>query len=275
MGSVLEEAGVQLSDADLVTPSRDAEVSPGMHVFVNHANRIELDLGSSPTELFTQAKTVSEALIDAGYDLSAQDHVFPSRAAPVRDGMIVKLLMIRDSDETTDEPIAHDTEYRYDATLPKGQQVVLQDGVDGSVNRQYRVRRVNGLETSRALLSSTTVPATTEIVSLGSYVAPTPQPATAPDGSQCAQTMTVWSTYYTAASAGGGTTRTGTGVYKGIVAVDPRVIPLGTRMYIPGYGYGLAADTGGGVKGHWLDVAYGVGEPIDWYSHYVDICILG
>jgi 3D (Asp-Asp-Asp) domain-containing protein len=51
-----------------------------------------------------------------------------------------------------------------------------------------------------------------------------------------------------------GTTATGLPVGPGIVAVDPTVIPLGTRMTIPGYGEGVAADTGGGVSGARIDV---------------------
>lgn len=51
-----------------------------------------------------------------------------------------------------------------------------------------------------------------------------------------------------------GTTATGLPVGPGIVAVDPSVIPLGTRMSIPGYGEGVAADVGGAVKGNRIDV---------------------
>jgi 3D (Asp-Asp-Asp) domain-containing protein len=51
-----------------------------------------------------------------------------------------------------------------------------------------------------------------------------------------------------------GTTATGLPVGPGIVAVDPNVIPLGTRMTIPGYGEGVAADTGNGVRGARIDV---------------------
>ena len=58
-----------------------------------------------------------------------------------------------------------------------------------------------------------------------------------------------------------GTTASGLPVGPGIVAVDPTVIPLGTRMYIPGYGKGIAADVGGGIKGHIIDL---------WYSTYAE-----
>ena len=51
-----------------------------------------------------------------------------------------------------------------------------------------------------------------------------------------------------------GTTATGLPVGPGIVAVDPTVIPLGTRMTIPGYGEGVAADTGSAIVGARIDV---------------------
>ena len=70
--------------------------------------------------------------------------------------------------------------------------------------------------------------------------------APAASGSQ----MTVVSTAYALT----GTTATGIPVGPGIVAVDPSVIPLGTRMTIPGYGEGVAADTGGAIIGARIDV---------------------
>ena len=62
--------------------------------------------------------------------------------------------------------------------------------------------------------------------------------------------MTVQSTGY----ALRGTTATGIPTTRGVVAVDPSVIPLGTRMTIPGYGSGVAADTGGAVRGATIDL---------------------
>jgi len=62
--------------------------------------------------------------------------------------------------------------------------------------------------------------------------------------------MTVTATAYTLQ----GTTATGAPVGYGVVAVDPGVIPLGTRMSIPGYGEGVAADTGGAIQGATIDL---------------------
>jgi 3D (Asp-Asp-Asp) domain-containing protein/peptidoglycan hydrolase CwlO-like protein len=78
----------------------------------------------------------------------------------------------------------------------------------------------------------------------------TPAPAAAPPPPRPGGTMTVYATGYCLK----GTTATGLPVGPGIVATDPSVIPLGTRMTIPGYGEGVAADTGGGIQGRRIDV---------------------
>lgn len=80
---------------------------------------------------------------------------------------------------------------------------------------------------------------------------PEPPADPAPQAAPAAgRTLTVTSTAY----SGGGLTATGIPVGWGVVAVDPSVIPLGTRMTIPGYGEGVAADTGSAVSGLMIDV---------------------
>lgn len=76
---------------------------------------------------------------------------------------------------------------------------------------------------------------------------PNPAPAPAP---KSGARLTVSSTGYCLR----GKTSTGVAVGWGVVAVDPAVIPLGTRMYVPGYGNGVAADTGSAVRGAMIDV---------------------
>jgi 3D (Asp-Asp-Asp) domain-containing protein/peptidoglycan hydrolase CwlO-like protein len=90
--------------------------------------------------------------------------------------------------------------------------------------------------------------------SAGSTVPPPPPPPRTK--------MTVSSTGYCIK----GNTATGVPTSKGIVAVDPAVIPLGTHMYVPGYGEGVAADTGSAVKGKMIDV---------WFSSCADAMAWG
>jgi 3D (Asp-Asp-Asp) domain-containing protein len=62
-------------------------------------------------------------------------------------------------------------------------------------------------------------------------------------------------------------------VGRGVVAVDPSVIPLGTRMYVPGYGRGVAADVGGGVRGRVIDLWMPKAQCEAWGRRTVTITI--
>ena len=67
----------------------------------------------------------------------------------------------------------------------------------------------------------------------------------------------VSATGYSAFDPGNGNrTATGTPLRRGVIAVDPSVIPLGTRVFIPGYGEAVAEDIGGGIHGQRIDVAF-------------------
>jgi 3D (Asp-Asp-Asp) domain-containing protein len=84
------------------------------------------------------------------------------------------------------------------------------------------------------------------------------------------RTLTVTATAYSLA----GTTATGVAVGWGVVAVDPTTIPLGTRMSIPGYGEGVAADTGGAVVGSRIDLWFPTrAEALAWGSRTVTITL--
>src|SRR3954468_8400595 len=95
-------------------------------------------------------------------------------------------------------------------------------------------------------------------------------PATAPGPASPGSTITVTVTGYSL----GGTTATGLPVGPGVVAVDPAVIPLGTRMTIPGYGEGVAADTGSAVSGYTIDVWFpALADALAWGRRTVEITL--
>jgi uncharacterized protein YabE (DUF348 family) len=274
VGKALARAGIEVGEGDVVSPSPGSELTPGAHVYIHHAVAVRLVVAGIEQTVRTQGKTVTDVLLQAGVGLAPTDWVSPGRRLSVRSGMTIKVTTVRNVIEVAEEPIAYSSSVEYDSQLSDGVRLISQGGSDGWIRKEYRVRQINGRETRRVLVSEAVTPATDEVVTIGTYVKPAPAVAVAaavaaPEGDNagCSRTLSVYATWYTAASAGGsGVTATGTGVYKGIVAVDPRVIPLGTRMYIPGYGYGLAADTGGGVLGSHIDLGYGADDVKDWRS---------
>lgn len=282
VGRALAGLGIDITPYDIVSPSPETLLNPGMHVYITYANNLRFIVNGEERIVYTQAATVADFFAETGIEMEPTDRVFPKLTDPIRTGMAIRLVSVRDNVEFTEDPIEYATVYTYDADYEEGDEILLQAGSAGYVRREYRIRRVNGEEVRRELVSEVVVPPTDEVVALGTRVpaTPTPRPAPPPvavtvEGLSCARTMNVWATWYTAASAGGnGRTATGTGVYRGIVAVDPSVIPLGTRMFIPGYGYGLAADTGGGIRGYMIDLGFGPDDVVDWRTRTVDICIL-
>jgi 3D (Asp-Asp-Asp) domain-containing protein len=87
--------------------------------------------------------------------------------------------------------------------------------------------------------------------------------------------LTMVATAYAPGAGAGTITATGRRAGYGIVAVDPRVIPLGTKLYIPGYGYAVAADTGGAIKGYKIDLCFNTAsEAIKWGRRKVKVYIV-
>ncbi len=286
VGEALAGLGISLTGADMVSPGANDELAPGMHIYVDRAMSVRLSVGGESRVAYTRSHTVRDLLAETGLALEPADRVFPGLDAMIEDGMRVNVTTVRDSVEFIDDPIEFDTVYEYDPDIYEGRQLLMQAGSEGHFRREFMVRRVDGVEISRQIISEGILPPTEEIVAIGTYVDPTPTPEPvrtpawlppAPDGPvDCVGTMNVFATWYTAASAGGsGWTATGVQVERGIVAVDPSVIPLGTQMYIPGYGYGVAADTGGGIIGDMIDLGFGADDVYDWHTRRVDICILG
>ena len=113
--------------------------------------------------------------------------------------------------------------------------------------RQLKVAQIQRLETTaeRVVKKSATIQA-----AAAPPAATSPVAAAAELGPPGARTITVSSTGYSLS----GRTATGLPVGWGVVAVDPSVIPLGSRLTIPGYGDAVAADTGGAVRGDMIDL---------------------
>lgn len=108
---------------------------------------------------------------------------------------------------------------------------------------------------------------------------PATEEVTTQQEAQPGKTITVTSTGYTVESAGGsGITATGIDLNKNpnakVISVDPKVIPLGSKVYVEGYGEAIAADTGGAIKGNKIDIYFPTREQaINWGVRNVNITI--
>ena len=282
IATALRDVGVRLGAGDKIQPPLATELTAGMDVYVEHATTVIVTLPEGKLILYSLESTVGAALEEGGVDLPPSYRLDPPAESPIEAGLAIHVIGVSEKQELEEERIESRTVYQPDSSLPWGERRVV-PGQDGMRFRQYNVVYENGQLISRELVDEWYDPEPSDTVI---YYSAADEPPTAPggipDGLNVLQTLRVYATWYNAASAGRppsdpayGITATGVPVDRGIVAVDPSVIPLGTRLYIPGYGFAVAADTGGGIQGNMIDLGYPDGVAVDWTSRWVEIYILG
>jgi uncharacterized protein YabE (DUF348 family)/3D (Asp-Asp-Asp) domain-containing protein len=278
VATALRDVGLRLGPGDLIQPPPDTELTAGLQVRVQHASEVVVTLPEGKSILYTLDTTVGEAMAHSGVPLPADYRLDPPEGTLVSAGMAVHVIAVSEEQAIETERIESETVYEPDVSLPYGAHSVVQ-GQDGVHYRRYSVVSEDGQVVSRDLVEEWDDPAAANTLIYYSTADAPPPPA--PDGSNVAGVLRVYATWYSPASSGRppsdpsyGLTATGVPVTQGIVAVDPSVIPLGTRLFIPGYGNAIAADTGGGIRGDMIDLGYPDGVVPDWISQWVDIYIL-
>ena len=152
--------------------------------------------------------------------------------------------------------IPFETETRENNEMFTDEKKVITKGQVGEKLENLKNTYVNGnLESTEVLKSEITKEPVKEVVEVG-----TKQGSAAPNGKSAKRVIVMQATAYDPTA--GSKTAMGTRARVGAVAVDPRVIPLGSKLYIESmdgfasYGYATAEDTGGAIKGNRIDLFY-------------------
>lgn len=214
--------------------------------------------GDMEFEADVSAITVGELIDSYSITLNENDIINYSTDEYVFDGMEITVDAVTVETHTNTIELPYTTEVRESQTVPEGTVNVIQAGVNGSVTETVTETYVNGVLTESEVYrdTETEVIPTTEIIEKGVGGVYTDCHGNSYEYSYY---MDVVATAYGTLS---GITATGKAIDYGMIAVDPRVIPLGTKVYLTGSTYGdmgvhSAEDTGGSIKGNKIDVFLG------------------
>ena len=272
VGEALYKAGLVLYLADNVRPSLSSPVKPGAHISVDRSVSVSLEVDGRTMRTRTHRYTASDVLADMDISLQGLDYAVPDLNTPLIGGETIRVVRVREELLVQQEPIPFEVHWAPDPDLEIDHQRVGQQGETGVFERRIRVRYEDDIEINRWVEAEWTAKAPQpKIINYGTQIVwrtlDTPSGAV-----QYWRKFRMFATSYNAASSGKapghptyGITRLGWPMRSGIVAVDPRVVPLGSRVYVPVYGVGDAADTGGAIRNMRIDLGYGDDNLVLWY----------
>lgn len=176
--------------------------------------------------------------------------------------------------EEEKEILAKKTVYQDDPETEADEEKILEEGEDGKKVRIVKIIFYKGEEYERKVVSSETIPAKDRKILRGTKIVW--KTLETPDGQiRYWKRMRVYATHYDSRCRGCDEwTAIGMRAGKGVIAVDPKVIKLRSKVYIPGYGIAIAGDTGGAIKGSIIDLGFDDARTAGWSARFIDIYLL-
>lgn len=286
----LKNADIYIAVKDKVDKELNSKIVQNDVITIIRAINIKVFVDNKELYITSAEKDIALMLKTENIAISATDKISPSVKTSLSAGMDVIITRVKTETIQEKEPIAFKTVTKTDKDILKSISKVSQNGVKGEKAITIDITYEDGKEVSRKVVKETVVKEpTSKIIVQGTK---SPAPVTVSRGTTSkvvsvkptkitGRTLTVKATAYWAFNGINNTyTASGRKAVRdpngySTIAVDPRVIPLGTKLYVQGYGYAIAADKGSSVKGNYIDVYFNTRqEAINWGVRYLKITIL-
>ncbi|MCL6571787.1 MAG: ubiquitin-like domain-containing protein [Bacillus sp. (in: Bacteria)] len=253
----LKEQKIILNEHDQLSPRPQAAIKSKMNIGIKIAFQLTYADGGKKQQVWSTSATVADFLRQQGIKLKKFDRVEPLLTETIAENGFVNVIRVEKVTDVVEEPVQFSVVTKKDEGLEKGKEKIISEGKLGLVTNQYVVLLENGKEVSRKLLDVKQIAEKQDkVVAVGTKDLAL---QVSRGGVETGTEFYVSATAYTAYCNGcSGTTATGLNLRANptmkVIAVDPRVIPLGTKVFVEGYGYAVAADTGGAIKGYKVDI---------------------
>lgn len=257
-GWILKAAGLELGEDDVVTA--EWEFDRG-EIKVERAVDVTISVDGVTRSISMTEGTVADALAKAGITLGKDDVVSLPLDTVIAEAVTVQVDRVTYKDRVETQAVPFGKTSYETSEYNKGESVVVTSGVNGEKQLTYTDRLVNGVVAESVLKEEVVTKAPVdEVTAIGTYVKPA-----VPVGGGAGSTpdFTYKQVFYGKATAytnenglAGKYTSTGMLAQVGVVAVNPNVIPYGSKLYITTpdgsyvYGYAVAGDTGGFIYSH-------------------------
>ena len=258
----MRNAGIKLNPKDKVVSDSNS-VQEGTTLTVVRAFPVSVTVNGKTRTVYTTQTTAEDLAEELGF--KAPNYTTAASGA-IQAGSTVNIVRVTSrAVNTVDQEIPVQVIRQKDDTMAQGEEEVVQVGQPGTERVQVETLYNNGTAIRTNELSKSVM---TNMV-----------PTIIKEGTRevtASRSIVMEASAYLAGDGdGAGITATGIPAVRGVVAVDPDVIPLGTRLFIPGYGEAVAADTGGAIVGNRIDLVMdSYGEAMDFGRRDVTVYVL-
>ncbi|MBR5236853.1 MAG: G5 domain-containing protein [Clostridia bacterium] len=255
----LAEQGIVLNAGDRISAPLHSFLRNNATIVVERAKKIVLTVDGVTRDIYSCEPILADALAECGVTVGEHDEMLPWPDTPVKDAMNARIYRVKVTEEKRVETKPYNTIVIPNYDKFANHSVPITEGKDGTCEVTYKVTTKDGEEIGREAVSETILVAPVDaVVEEGvqgnKIVTASTSELKVKKVIDCTATAYSYNV--------GNRTASGRPANYGVIAVDPRVIPLGSKLYIESpdgawvYGYAVAGDTGGAIKGNRIDLFY-------------------
>lgn len=270
VADAFKKARIALGEKDIVVPSLETKITGDISIKVTRMLRVSLTADGNTEEHWVLPGTVGQTLQKLNISLNSGDKVMPDSTKMLKSGDEIEVIRFSSRYIKQSIKLPFKTEHRDDNSMERGVTSVVQQGRDGLFQKTIKISLRNGKEVSREIVGEKVLrqpvnkilavgTVRTKVISRGGNI-------------RFSKALRMSASAY---SHTGRNTASGVYPHKGAVAVDPDVIPIGTRLYIEGYGYAKALDIGSAIQGNRIDLFFETeSQALRWGRRPVKVYVL-